>query len=289
MTIRLALVLAATAVLPAIAVAQDQPAAAKEAAVTPAGDGLAKSCAARKFETVVEITMKSGVTRGKKVTLCGKEGQTDAEWARTLKDAAAKVEADAKMAPAVKAQITTALGLEIAKVEAAAAPAPSASIETVTLAAPIKAPEPAVNLRSGYTVLPPLPPPLKVASKTSPQAANSVPALPKPRLTVRCSVLGERGQGLPCAFIERDTVLTIRADEPLAAGRILRFVRKGDVRGEIALDAMREGQVRRAKVPTRLCTGTLYGKAEIQVVGAAKGGSAQVLDTLGPFALRCGA
>ena len=47
---------------------------------------------ARKFETTVEAVV-DGKKRGSKVRLCGKEGQTDADWASTLKDAAKKVEA----------------------------------------------------------------------------------------------------------------------------------------------------------------------------------------------------
>ena len=53
-----------------------------------------------------------------KVKLCGKQGQTDAEWAATLKDAAAKIEANPEMPQPVKDQLSRRAKAEIAKVEA---------------------------------------------------------------------------------------------------------------------------------------------------------------------------
>jgi hypothetical protein len=85
----------------------------------------------------------------------------------------------------------------------------------------------------------------------------------------------------------RNTQITVRADENFVAGYQLRFLRRGNERGEVALGQMRQGQLLRFKTPKDLCTGVVRSNVEIQIL--AKGGSngAQVADTLGPYDLRC--
>ena len=299
MTVRLTLIFAATALASSGAVAQESAEGAKppetQEALTPDKQLFLEACDARKFETAVEVDV-DGKRRGRKVTLCGKVGQTDADWLKTLKDAAKKFETNQTMRPAVRDQIVAALSAEIAKVEAGMA---------ISLAPADASAPPLRDLRSDYAVVPPIPEPLKpaatssaaspglnaepmkTAERTMIAASSPVSAAKKPRLTIKCLSPGESGGGSTCAFFERSTLLNIIADEDLAAGLSLRFVRKGDVRGEIALAAMEQGQALRSKLPSQLCAGVLTAKAEIEVVARAQGGPGQVVDRLGPFGLRC--
>ena len=195
---------------------------------------------AHKFETTV-VRVVDGKKRGSKVKLCGKEGQTDADWASTLKDAAKKIEADAKMPQAAKDQIITALNIEISKIEAAK---PVAS-ELPNLSALPRTAAPPPDRPPEYSTLPPLPTAPAAATKSS--LATPGPPPRKPRLTIQCYTPGELGGGGPCISLERDTLLTVRADEDLAGGTRLRFLRRGDDRGEVALAQMRKGQSRRVQ------------------------------------------
>ena len=82
--------------------------------------------------------------------------------------------------------------------------------------------------------------------------------------------------------LEPGTRLSIRADENLPSGIKLRFLRRGEARGEIALAAMRQGQSVQLRLPDKLCVGVSSSKVEIQVLG-----SGRVVETLGPYNLRC--
>ena len=252
----IALALGVSAVPPALA--QDNPAESTVEGNDPEALKLITDCDARKFETVVERD-EGGEKRSSKVKLCGKQGQTDAEWVATLKDAAAKIETNAKMPQPVKDQLSAALKAEIAKVEAGAAAPPATA-----------------------AVVPP------AAQPTAPAAAAvaSVPTvakvLKKPRLTIRCLEPGEKGGGSSCSVMDRATRLSIAADGDLAGGTSLRFLRRGDERARLALAPMRQGETFRSKLPPELCAGVASTKVEIQVMG-----SGQVVDTLGPYSLRC--
>ena len=252
----IALALAAGAMFPALA--QEKPVESTVEGDDPEALKLVTDCNARKFETTVEREV-NGEKQSSKVKLCGKQGQTDAEWAATLKDAAAKIETNEKMPQAAKDQLSAALKAEIAKVEAGAkAPAPVAAVEP-------PAPRPA-------------PAPATVAAK----APASAPALKKPKLTIRCLAPGEKGGGSSCGTLDRATRLSILADADLGSGASLRFLRRGDERAQLALAPMRQGEELRSKLPPELCAGVASTKVEIQVMG-----SGQVVDTLGPYSLRC--
>ena len=75
-----------------------------KAALKPAK--LVQSCDAHKFETVVGES---------KVKLCGVEGQSDAEWIETLRDAIKKLEANKDMPADKREQIVAAIKSEIAR------------------------------------------------------------------------------------------------------------------------------------------------------------------------------
>jgi len=277
MTMRLALFFAATALAPANGLAQEPAASKPDAAVSESPPSEIKagieSCSAHKFETTVDV-IADGKKRSSKVKLCGKEGQSDADWAITLKDAAKKIEGNEKMPQTVKDQIITALNAEISKIEAA--------ISFAAKSAMPRAAKPPADKPPEYSVLPPLPTAPKVATKSS--LAKPGPPPRKPRLTFQCYTPGELGAGGPCIFLERETLLTVRADENLAGGARLRFLRRGDDRGEVELAQMRKGQSRRFKLPSQLCAGVVGSQVEIQILGS---NASQVLDTLGPYSLRC--
>lgn len=298
MTPRLALTLVLGAALSAAAVAQDQSASAP-----PKDSGaLLQSCANHKFETTVATTV-DGKLRGQKVKICGVAGQTDADWKRTLEDAVKKVHANGEMAASVKEQIVTALKLEIGRLDtASAAPATGSSstpfvtglanisTEPVTKAppAPVRPATPARPrpLERDYGNLKPLPAPLPPAAASG-VAPTRLPALARPRFKLLCSSPYDPRATEECDDVYPSTVFTIRADETLAGGTSLRFLRKGDSRGEVTLAALQKGQVMRAPLPRGVCAGVTRGSVEIQVMRKAPTGARQVVDALGPYDLRC--
>lgn len=276
MTRRMALILGVIMFGSGVALAQGTEAepAAPSGERTDALKALAESCSNHKFETMV-VTDGSG--RGKRVRICGKPGQTDAEWLVTLRDSAKKIEADQAMAQPVKDQIITALKSEIARVELLAKPAPSDTPITVMAipAEPVSEPVAAPQ----YSSVPPLPAPLPRASVTAAGAPKA--AIERPRLTIRCAL--PRESFGDCGRLERETQILIRADEDVAGGASLRFLRGGDQRAELDLGPLRKGQTLRERLPTRVCSGTLRGRVQVQVLS-----KDQVAETLGPFALYCG-
>jgi hypothetical protein len=238
---------------------------------------LAETCTAHKFETIVTI---EGRRRGSKVKICGEPGQSDADWLNTLRDSVRKTEADAAMAPSLRTQIVAALKAEIGRLEAGAIkpvnlpPTRLTGLSDEIIAPAQAAPE--------YSVVPPLPAPLPRAG-TAAAAAASVASAPivRPRLTIRCALPRESFAG--CASLVRETQVLIRADEDIAPKTSVRFLRGGDMRAELELGALKKGETMRERLPTRVCSGVLRGKVQIQVVNAGK-----VAETMGPYALYCG-
>ena len=89
--------------------------ASPDAAVEPPPElkALADTCAAHRFETMV--TLQDG-KRATKVKICGKQGQTDADWLNTLLDPIRQAEANDALA-AGQDQIVAALKAEISRLE----------------------------------------------------------------------------------------------------------------------------------------------------------------------------
>jgi hypothetical protein len=231
---------------------------------------IVADCSARKFETSVEIE-KDGQKRLTKMKLCAAKEGDQASWVRTLEDAKAKIAAHPDISEESKAKIAAELDAEIAKNQNG-----RGSNDPMTAA-----PQPVSVRQPEQAVLPP--PQLKpsIASQSTAAASSTRPSS-RPRLTIRCLDSGESGEGSPCAVLERNTRLTVHADEDLAGSTTLRFLRRGDMKGEVALAAMRQGQSIRASLPERLCVGVSSSKVEIQVVR-----SNQVVETLGPYRLLC--
>src|SRR3954453_9660281 len=269
---------------------------------------LLENCDAHKFETVIELTVE-GQTKHSRGKRCGKEGQSDADWMRTLKDAVMKTEANLQMPPGVRAQIVTGLNPEISRLNggAAALPPPrqiskTSALDGLSALPPLPEPKRAETAAA-------LPPPRMTAPKSSAQAYANLPpmpttvtaptrlltgsvgvllpALPKPRMQFICYVPGETDG--PCTGFTRDTLLTVRADEDLPPGTSLRFVRNGDVRADVELAQLRKGKTQRFSIPPEVCAHVVGATLEIRVVRSvpAAGPSGQEVGKDGPYDLRC--
>jgi hypothetical protein len=280
------------------AAAQDQ---AQSASAAPSAklENLLENCDAHKFETTVDSVV-DGQPHRSMVKMCGTEGQSDADWIGTLKDAIAKLDANKEMPPATRDQIVSAINTEIARLNGVGTANPNDSLLPPGRSAS-KSPEP---LSNDYTVLPPLPtttpPPPRVlppgeeaalaGGASSAAAAVTVPAAPppapkpamaNPRLSFSCVNPDYPGGG-PCITLTRDTMLTVKSPAAVAGDLSLRFVRQGDARADVSLGAMRKGQTVRLSIPQAVCSGVVTSEVVMQVIG---GG--QVLDRQGPYLLRC--
>jgi hypothetical protein len=282
------------------------PASAQQPADAPSPKlkNLLQSCDAHKFETTVQSEV-DGKPHSSKVKLCGNEGQTDAEWIKSLQDAVDKLKTNDQMPASTRDQIIDAITAEIArlkgtlKIDSGSAPAPGRSANS--------APKP---LSDDYSLLPPLPaptsppapqvaPPAAAAagggamvnaspdeSTARPQTTRPAPAatsvaIANPRLSFSC-ISGDYPGGGPCISLSRDTTITVKAPQPVAVPLSLRFLRQGEERAEVALGSFRKGQSVRLEVPQEVCRGVVSSEVQIQVIG---GG--QVLDRQGPYLLRC--
>lgn len=236
---------------------------------------IVDSCTAHKFETMIVV---DGSGRGKRVKICGVEGQSDADWLVTLRDSAAKTAADETMAEPIKDQIVAALTAEIERLEKSAVAVPVTVVPVATIQLP---PQPMTvpEATPRYSQVPAMPPP--IGRKTDAATGNATPPPPRLRLTLRCAL--PRETFAACSRLERATQLLVRADETLSAGTSLRFVRGGETRAELDLGALRKGESLREKLPGRVCSGVLRGRVEVQVLSKSR-----VAETLGPFNLYCG-
>jgi hypothetical protein len=280
------------------AAAQDQ-AQSGSAAPSPKLENLLENCDAHKFETTVDSVV-DGQPHRSKVKMCGTEGQSDADWIGTLKDAIAKLDANKEMPPATRDQIVSAINAEIARLNGVGTANPNDSLLPPGRSAS-KSPQP---LSNDYTLLPPLPtttpppprvlPPAEEAAlaggASSAAAAVTVPGAPppapkpamaNPRLSFSCVNPDYPGGG-PCITLTRDTMLTVKSPAAVAGDLSLRFVRQGDARADVSLGAMRKGQTVRLSIPQAVCSGVVTSEVVMQVIG---GG--QVLDRQGPYLLRC--
>jgi hypothetical protein len=223
------------------------------------------------------------------VRLCGNEGQSDAEWIGTLKDAIRKLEANREMAAATRNQIIAAITTEIGRLSVVGtAPPPKRELRA----------ESSPPLSRDYAALPPMPatpppaaaPVVPVASPAQVPAIAATPAIAPPpisampRLRFSCETPGDLGGSGPCAEFERETRLTIQADGAAPAGTTLQFVRNGREQGEVTLDGLAKGAPLRTGLPGTVCAGFGAGRLELRVVRA---GGVEPEQTEGPYSLRC--
>ena len=209
---------------------------------------LIQSCDAHKFETIIDTAGDDGQPHKSKVKLCGVEGQSDAEWIGTLRDAVRKLEADKEMPAARRDQIVAAINAEIGRLSIVGEPVPvkryaeersslPLSRDYATLPPLPQAPETPLAAAPTAAVAAPLTEPTAPALTTlppaAPAAAAAIAAVPK--LGFLCYTPGELGADGPCGEFERETLLTVRAGGTVPVGAVLRFVRNGAPRGDVDL------------------------------------------------------
>jgi hypothetical protein len=274
---RLALIGAAAALFSVAAFAQESGSATEKPAPTCEGE--------------IFVFEAGAIGHVAKVTLCSKKNATSGDLVKMFEGAASALSQNLRMAPEKRNDLAAQMRAKAAEVRAdksAAATAslgiapPTASLTPLRPAAPVeRAPE--------YTVLPPLPPPSNPAVATSAGAAASLPLLSKPRLTIECFNPADLAGAAPCESLERETILKIRADEVLPAGISLRFLRRGDVRAELELAQLARGKSVQFALPRQVCAGVVESKVDIQIVRktSAKDATGQVVDSMGPYLLRC--
>ena len=276
---------------------------------------LMQSCDAHKFETVVHVVI-DGAPHDSKVKLCGVEGQSNADWIRTLRDAIHKLEANKDMESAVRDQIVGAINAEIGRLSIVGSIPPPLRVGTAIpsveaplsrdyatlppIPSPPDAPEaptqppadtplpparptPTAPIQRDFAQLPPLPspPPVSAPATASPAPLPAV----APRLSFGCDTPGDLTSDAPCADFQRETVLTIHARDDVPAGTLLQFVRNDRSQAELPLDGLRRGKTLRTALPAEVCRGFTSGKLELRIVRG-EGGS-EVLATDGPYSLLC--
>jgi len=258
-------------------------------------DKLIQSCDAHKFETVVDLLV-DGQPKKSKVKLCGVEGQSNADWIGTLKDAIRKLEANKEMPAAQRDQIVSAIRAEIGRLSIVATPVPPPKREATE--------QPASPLSRDYAALPPMPLPVPAppsierppATPVQPSAIEPAPspvpvALPAPapapvvvlpKLSFACYTPGDIGGEAPCAGFEHDTLVTVQSKGNVPGGAALHFIRNGEDRADVDLAPLSHGGSMRVALPPDVCAGFGAGRMELQVV--VNGSRAR---SEGPFPLRC--
>ena len=249
---------------------------------TPPAAATSQNCEAHSFETTVQLTGQDGQPRQSKVRMCGTEGQSDADWIKTLKDAVKKTSLSPQMPAAAKEQIIAAVNAEIERLGRSSLALPEgADIAHLPKAA---ATTPEVPLARDYGALPPLP----TASSVPPPNLIGPGGLvaPPARLTLRCALTGDEDRPEQCDTIDRDTVLVVRADDAYPRGIAVRFVRHGDSRAELDLPALAAGQTATMRLPPAVCAGVVRSRVEIQALGA-NAPSGTPAGSVGEYDLRC--
>lgn len=242
---------------------------------------LLENCDAHKFETMIEIPAADGGTKHSRMKMCGTEGQTDAEWVRTLKDAVTKTQTNLAMPASIRQQIVSAVNAEIARLEGKPAPGSVAAL-------PPPRAKPKSSALGEFAALPPMPDKPPEPVHVLPGGSAALPFLPRPRMSFICFTPGEVGEG-PCTDFSRDTMLTVQADEDLPAGTSLRFVRSGEAKADVELAQLKRGKSMRFPLPGDVCRHAGGGRLEIRIVRSvpAAGAPGQEVGEDGPYNLRC--
>ena len=270
---------------------------------TPEREKLIAECSGHKFESFVH--MDAAGKRAKRVKLCANPGATDAEWVATLKSAIAQIDAQPFPA-AAKAQLETELRAEIAKFDGSAksagglAKTAPSTAATATAGGGLVLDPKAVrgfdmpNDRFETSTLPSLDRPAPVAVSAVPAggasvgtaaAAATLPPVQPMRVRVTCLAPGERGSGITCDYLRDNTVLVIRALGGMEKGARLRFLRRGEERGEVLLAGMANGDSTKVRIPLEVCRGVSSTKVELQLLPTDSRG--RVAGTIGTYGVRC--
>lgn len=267
-------------------------AAPKPAPKPAAEEKLIQSCDAHKFETIVDTTDDNGQPKKSKVKLCGVEGQSDAEWIGTLKDAIRKLEANKQMPAAQREQIVSAIKAEIGRLSIVSTPVlPRREVVQESATG---------SLSRDYAALPPLPAPIAAPPPIAPPPVTRVetttiatappaalppaqlPLISVPKLSFSCYTPGDIGGEGPCTEFGRDTLLTVKSGGKVPAGAELRFVRNGEDRGAVVLAPLTASRSMPIALPREVCSGFGAGRLELQVVVNGSPAPSE-----GPWPLRC--
>lgn len=293
--------------------------AAAPTTTSAAAANLIQSCDAHKFETLV-TALVDGQPEQKKIRLCGVEGQSDADWIKTLNDAIRKLQADPQMAAGVRDQIVSAIRSEIARLSLAstlssprvgnpdiaatsalplsndysalpplpqprAAPSDTGSEDLTKSLVPRSLP--AEPVQKDYSELPPIPPPPTARLVSSSTLAPIRAPLAVPRITFGCDAPNGLTTDTPCADFERETTLIIHAAEDIPGGTVLQFVRNNEPRADVPLAGLKRGASLRLALPPKVCSGFASGKLELRIVHGEGEGTAEPLASEGPYSLVC--
>ncbi len=298
------IIIAALALASGVAVAAAAPPSVTKDAPAPdkateQAKRIIQNCDAHKFETVVHEVV-DGQPKQSKVTLCGKDGQTDAQWIDTLKDAVNKVNANKDMEAPIRDQIVAALSAEIDRLQKPLpllpgrstaknsvidelAPLPGLSQPKPAASAALPPPRQTVPVapRDEYAALPPLPTAPPPAPRVLAGAADAVlPLMPPLKISFTCEDSVQTNG--PCTGFTRDTMITVHAGEDIPAGTSLSFVRDGNPKADVALAQLKKGGVMRLAVPGDVCRHAVGGRFELKVLR-----SGQEVASEGPFNLTC--
>jgi hypothetical protein len=251
---------------------------------------VVQNCEAHRFETTIQLTGPDGQPKRSKVRMCGTQGQSDAEWIATLKDAVKKTTGNTQLPEAAKEQIVAAVNAEIDRLSAP----PSRELNDGAFAIRRSPTSTETPLSREYSALPPLPtaptietPDLLGANSTTGGSASAarVEALPpSTRLTLRCAAMGDPRPS-PCDRLDSDTIFVLRADVASPDGVSLRFLRKGDVRWEQQLPPLKAGQSAMVHLPPAVCAGVAHSRIEIEE--QASGQQGPKIASLGQYELYC--
>ncbi len=245
-----------------------------------------EQCQGHKFDTMVQVDPVR--KRSTRVKLCANPGSSDAEWVETLEAAIIQLEAR-DMPIDAKDQVIAELRQEIAKFAVVAKPATrnqatSTFVGNLGNVGSLTAP----TERYETSVLPPLPPPIPrkpVQLSAGGSVAAAAAPVPTMRFRVKCLSPGESGAGSTCDYFDSRTVLALSAVEGMEKGSTLRFLRRGEARGEVELAPLAVGKVTRVRLPAELCRGVAFTKVELELLAPSskRGVSARA----GPYEVKC--
>ena len=225
------------------------------------------NCGARRFIATAEY-QEDGKPRRTGVTLCATPQDTAETWIGKLEKSAESLATQQRIPADARAKLVADIRKEIIRLRIAqrrALPAADALVANVpAMPAPLP-PKPSVP----------------VGSYVAPSLASA------PNVIIRClNEGGPRDLGQDCeGEIRRDTVLALESGENMSTPAMIRFIRKGQVREEVKLGTLRQGQLVRLRLPRSVCKGVVRSQLQLEVVAASSKPSAAL--TEGPYDLRC--
>ena len=226
-----------------------------------------ENCGSRRFVASAEY-QEDGKPRRTGVTLCAQPGDTENMWISRLEKSAASLATQQRIPESARSKLVADIQKEVARLK-------SAQRRTIPAADALVANVPAMPA--------PLPP--KPVVPVGTYVAPSL--LSAPNVAVRClNEGGQRDRGEDCdGQIRRETILALESSENMTTPALIRFIRKGQVREEVQLGTLRQGQLVRMRLPRSVCKGVVRSQLELEIVAATSKPSAA--QTEGPYELRC--